>query len=70
MRGIGKCKLLVCANKKRNPLNILLKKETVYTFLFYYHTKYTDDNTIATILNIILEEIYSAEKENNLLKDL
>lgn len=49
MRGKEKCKLLVCADKKRNPLNILLEIETVYTFLFYYYTKYTDDNTIATI---------------------
>lgn len=56
MRGKGKCKLLVCANKKWNPLNILSEKERVYTFLFYYPTKYTDDNTISTILNIILEE--------------
>lgn len=56
MRGKGKYKLLVCATKKWNPLNILSEKERVYTFLFYYPTKHTDDNTIAKILNIILEE--------------
>jgi hypothetical protein len=52
MRGKGKCKLLVCANKKRNPLNILSEKETVYMFLFCYPTKYIDAKTTTTTIVI------------------